>query len=108
MIDLDAHQGNGVARIFAGVASPLENRDRTVHIFDMYNRDIYSQDRQAIDRIDRNLPLASGTRSAEYLDKLQQYLPSFLNQIDSPSAEAEAPPTPTTENRLLQCWNGYL
>jgi histone deacetylase 11 len=75
IIDLDAHQGNGVARIF--------ERDRAVHILDMYNRDIYPQDRQAIDRIDRNLPLASGTRDTEYLDKLQQHLPSFLNRIDS-------------------------
>ena len=84
IIDLDAHQGNGLARIFAGVASPLENRDRTVHILDMYNLDIYPQDRLAIDRIDRDLPLASGTRSDEYLDKLQQYLPSFLSQIYRP------------------------
>ena len=34
IIDLDAHQGNGLARIFAGVASPLKNPDRTVHILD--------------------------------------------------------------------------
>jgi histone deacetylase 11 len=73
IIDLDAHQGNGIARIF-------EN-DRSVHILDMYNRDIYPQDDRAIARIDRNLPLASGTRDAEYLDKLQQYLPAFLQQI---------------------------
>lgn len=71
IIDLDAHQGNGLARIF--------EFDRTVHILDMYNQDIYSQDRQAIDRIDCNLPLASGTRNAEYFDKLQQYLPSFFS-----------------------------
>ena len=83
IIDLDAHQGNGLARIFAGVASPLENPDRTVHILDMY-QDIYPQDRLAIDSIDRNIPLASGTRSDEYLYKLQQYLPSFLSQIDRP------------------------
>jgi histone deacetylase 11 len=76
IIDLDAHQGNGLARIFAG--------DRAVHILDMYNQDIYPQDRQAIDRIDCNLPLASGTRDAEYLDKLQQYLPSFLERIERP------------------------
>ncbi len=83
IIDFDAHQGNGLARIFAGVVSPLENPDRTVHILDMYNLDIYPQDRQAVERIDCDLPLASGTRDAEYLDKLQQHLPSFLSQIDS-------------------------
>ncbi|WP_295621934.1 histone deacetylase [Chamaesiphon sp. GL140_3_metabinner_50] len=76
IIDLDAHQGNGLARIF--------EFDRTVHILDMYNQDIYPQDRQAIDRIDLNLPLASGTRDDEYLNKLQQYLPSFLSQLDRP------------------------
>jgi histone deacetylase 11 len=73
IIDLDAHQGNGLTRIF--------ERDSSIHILDMYNRDIYPQDRQAIDRINCNLPLGSGTRDAEYLDKLQQYLPAFLEQI---------------------------
>jgi histone deacetylase 11 len=73
IIDLDAHQGNGLARIF--------ERDSSIHILDMYNRDIYPQDALAIARIDRNLPLGSGTRDAEYLDKLQQYLPAFLQQI---------------------------
>ncbi|WP_309739557.1 histone deacetylase [Chamaesiphon sp. OTE_20_metabat_361] len=76
IIDLDAHQGNGLARIF--------ECDRTVHILDMYNQDIYPQDRRAIARIDRNLPLASKTRDAEYLDKLQQHLPSFLSSIERP------------------------
>jgi histone deacetylase 11 len=73
IIDLDAHQGNGLARIF--------ERDSSIHILDMYNQDIYPQDALAIARIDRNLPLASGTRDAEYLDKLQQHLPAFLQQI---------------------------
>jgi histone deacetylase 11 len=73
IIDLDAHQGNGVARIF-------EN-DSAIHILDMYNRDIYPQDDRAIDRIDCNLPLSSGTQDPEYLDKLQQHLPAFLQQI---------------------------
>ncbi|WP_422678761.1 hypothetical protein [Chamaesiphon minutus] len=40
IIDLDAHEGNGIARI--------SNRERTFHILVMYNRDIYPQDRQAI------------------------------------------------------------
>ena len=33
--------------------------------------------------LNRNLPLGAGTRSDEYLNKLQQYLPSFLSQIYS-------------------------
>jgi histone deacetylase 11 len=73
IIDLDAHQGNGLARIF--------ERDSSIHILDMYNRDVYPQDALAIARIDCNLPLISGTRDPEYLDKLQQYLPAFLQQI---------------------------
>ena len=73
IIDLDAHQGNGLARIF--------ECDSSIHILDMYNRDIYPQDALAIARIDCNLPLISGTRDPEYLDKLQQYLPAFLQQI---------------------------
>jgi histone deacetylase 11 len=73
IIDLDAHQGNGLARIF--------ECDSSIHILDMYNQDIYPQDALAIDRINCNLPLRLGTRDAEYLDKLQQYLPAFLQQI---------------------------
>ena len=44
IIDLDAHQGNGLTRIF--------ECDSSIHILDMYNRDIYPQDDRAIDRID--------------------------------------------------------
>jgi histone deacetylase 11 len=73
IIDLDAHQGNGIARIF--------ECDAAIHILDMYNRDIYPQDDRAIARIDCNLPLGSGMRDPEYLDQLQQYLPAFLQQI---------------------------
>ena len=76
IIDLDAHQGNGLARIF--------ELDRSVHLLDMYNCEIYPQDSKAIARLDGNLPLASNTRSAEYLDKLQHYLPIFLAGIDCP------------------------
>jgi histone deacetylase 11 len=35
-VDLDAHQGNGVARVFA--------HDPKVFLFDLYNRDIYPHD----------------------------------------------------------------
>ncbi len=60
IIDLDAHQGNGLARTFAGVVSPLENPDRTVHILDMYNQDIYPQDRQKSKGINSNNLRLSG------------------------------------------------
>ena len=76
IIDLDAHQGNGLARIFA--------EDRTVHILDMYNQQIYPHDRQAAQRINCPLPLLSGTQDSEYLGKLQEQLPTFLQQIRRP------------------------
>ncbi len=76
IIDLDAHQGNGVARIFES--------DLAIEILDLYNQDIYPQDWQAIARIDCNLPIPSLTGDAEYLDLLRQSLPAFLQQIDRP------------------------
>ena len=76
VIDLDAHQGNGLERVFY--------QDPTVKILDMYNCEIYPNDLWATERIDCNLPLASGTRDREYLGKLQESLPQFLQQINQP------------------------
>jgi histone deacetylase 11 len=71
-IDLDAHQGNGVAHQFL--------QDRTVSIFDMYNGEIYpGNDTTAINRIDHDIPLKSGCPGAEYLRILRDQLPQFLN-----------------------------
>lgn len=72
IIDLDAHQGNGLERIFY--------HDATVQILDMYNGDIYPNDHRATERINCNLPLKSGTRDQEYLSKLQEDLPAFLRR----------------------------
>jgi len=76
IIDLDAHQGNGLERIFF--------QDQYVHIFDMYNEDIYPQDWWAKEWIDYKLPLKSGTDDRVYLDQLKEHLPLFLNSIDRP------------------------
>ena len=76
IIDLDAHQGNGLERIF-------EN-DKNVHILDMYNKDIYPDDKWAKKRIDYNIPLNSGTKDQEYLQKLTKNLPLLLNKIKHP------------------------
>jgi len=76
IIDLDAHQGNGLARIF--------EQDPTVHFLDMYNGQIYPSDLQAKARINCDLPLASGTCDQAYLEILKQHLPLFLNQIKQP------------------------
>ncbi len=72
IIDLDAHQGNGLERIF--------HNDPDILIFDMYNQDIYPQDTWARERINYDLPLHLGTQDKEYLSLLTENLPSFLNQ----------------------------
>jgi histone deacetylase 11 len=73
-IDLDAHQGNGVCHQFL--------QDRRVHIFDMYNRDIYPrQDYTARNRIDFDVPLAFNSSGVEYLRLLHEKLPAFLNFV---------------------------
>ena len=70
VIDLDAHQGNGIARIFY--------EDKNVLIFDMYNKDIYPQDKRARKRIDVDIPLHSDTKDSVYLGELKTKLPLFL------------------------------
>ena len=76
IIDLDAHQGNGLERIFF--------QDQHVHIFDMYNEDIYPQDWWAKEWIDYQLPLKSGTSDRVYLAQLKEHLPLFLKSINQP------------------------
>jgi histone deacetylase 11 len=73
IVDLDAHQGNGLARIFYD--------DVHVLMMDMYNQDIYPQDLWARQRLNCNLPLKSGTQDHQYLDLLQEKLPTFLQAI---------------------------
>lgn len=74
VIDLDAHQGNGVSHCFA--------EDRDVFLFDMFNAHVYpSQDRIARDRVDCAVPLDWGCRGHEYLRLLQEKLPGFLDSV---------------------------
>lgn len=77
-IDLDAHQGNGVCHCFLD--------DKTVHIFDMYNQDIYpAHDTVARQRIDWDVPLATGCATQPYLDTLKEELPNFLASLANES-----------------------
>jgi histone deacetylase 11 len=76
IIDLDAHQGNGLARIF--------EHDPTVYILDMYNRDIYPQDPIAKQRVNCNLPIRSGTNDGTYLAQLREEMLAFLRSIPHP------------------------
>ncbi len=71
IIDLDAHQGNGFERSFMD--------DSNVSILDMYNADVYPQDRKAMAGIDVDIPLDIYTADAVYLEKLKQALPAFLD-----------------------------
>jgi len=72
ILDLDAHQGNGIERIHSD--------DPGVHILDIFNADIYPEDRAAARRIDFPGPLSSGTRDREYLRLLKTLLPQALEQ----------------------------
>jgi histone deacetylase 11 len=72
-IDLDAHQGNGVARVFVD--------DPRVFLFDVYNELIYPRDAQARRRIDCDLPIPPGYDDGRYLSLLRAELPPFLDAI---------------------------
>jgi histone deacetylase 11 len=72
-IDLDAHQGNGVARVFFD--------DPRVFIFDIYNEQIYPGDLYARRRIDCDLPIPSGYDDGRYLSALRGELPPFLDAV---------------------------
>jgi histone deacetylase 11 len=75
-VDCDAHQGNGVATCFLD--------DRTVKIFDVFNADIYPRhDNAARERVDRPVPLPTGTDGETYLLELQRALPPWLDEITS-------------------------
>ena len=77
-IDLDAHQGNGVCHQFVD--------DASVFIFDAYNREIYpGYDEIAQDRIDCKVALRSNTSGGEYLARLKEKLPGFLDGISRSS-----------------------
>lgn len=72
-VDLDAHQGNGVCRLFA--------TDRRVFIYDQYNCQIFPGDLRAQRRIDCDVPVQYGCRDTEYLEALRSRLPPFLDSI---------------------------
>jgi histone deacetylase 11 len=73
-IDLDAHQGNGVACCFRD--------DPRVFLFDIHNGAIYPfLDLEARERIDCLLPIRSGLRGEAYLSLLRERLPPFLDSV---------------------------
>ncbi|KAL5558771.1 hypothetical protein UlMin_034982 [Ulmus minor] len=74
IIDLDAHQGNGHERDFAN--------DGRVYILDMFNPGIYPFDYEARRYIDQKVEVASGTRTDEYLKKLDEALEVAAHNFD--------------------------
>jgi len=69
VIDLDVHQGNGTAAIFEQVEE--------VFTFSMHGERNYPLAKM---RSTLDVPLADGTGDAEYLDALQEHLPSVLER----------------------------
>lgn len=72
-VDLDAHQGNGVADILGA--------DPRVCLFDMYNRDIYPRDPGAAELIDFDFPLPGSIDDAGYMGTLQRNLPQAVDSF---------------------------
>jgi histone deacetylase 11 len=78
IIDLDAHQGDGHERDFAG--------DTNVHIIDCYNPNIYPRDYKARKSIKTDLHITNRTTDANYLKMLElevlpaikQFAPQFI------------------------------
>ena len=70
IIDLDAHQGNG--------HESIAKNDPRVTIFDIYNKDVYPNDKAAQKYITFNYPVRSHINDAEYLELLHDELPKAL------------------------------
>lgn len=68
IVDLDVHQGNGTASIFA--------QEPRVFTFSMHGKDNYPHHKE---HSDLDIALASGTSDADYLACLQSHLPELLD-----------------------------
>ena len=71
VVDLDAHQGNGTARCFAG--------DDTVFTFDMHQADIYPVPKETNDV---DIGLERDAADVDYLRVLSHRLPAAFEQAD--------------------------
>ena len=72
IVDLDAHQGNG--------HESIAKDDSTVHIFDVYNKDIYPDDSEVKQYIDYNFPISKNTKDKEYLRIIKNELPAAVKR----------------------------
>lgn len=72
VIDLDAHQGNGVERFAL--------RDSGLAVLDLYNGEIYPGDEEAKRAIRWDLPVPCGTGDREYLSLVREAVPAALEE----------------------------
>ncbi len=72
IIDLDAHQGNGHESIV--------KNDSNVFIFDIYNKDVYPDDKDVKQYIDYHFPISKYTKDTEYLSIIEKELPKAIKE----------------------------
>lgn len=70
VIDLDAHQGNGISSVFGD--------DERVRMLDIYNDAIYPNDEPAAAFVEDNYPIPSGTGDDAYFNVLTKALPASI------------------------------
>ncbi|MFW5690875.1 MAG: histone deacetylase [Chloroflexota bacterium] len=93
IIDLDAHQGNGYARVY------YHRSD--VFIFDMYNQALYPRDLYARERIDYAIAVNSGLNGSAYIDLVRRKLPEALARAYKPGIAFYIAGTDIAEDDLL-------
>ncbi|KAG2483195.1 hypothetical protein HYH03_017930 [Edaphochlamys debaryana] len=78
VVDLDAHQGNGVER------DKLHLRLSAFHILDVYNARIFPRDEEAKPAIDIAVELVSGAGDETYLSQLDAALARAASELPRP------------------------
>jgi len=73
IIDLDAHQGNGIESFF--------HDEPRVHVIDVYNSEVYPRDVKEIKFINTDLPLKSNTSDKAYLSILKKHIPMVIKKF---------------------------
>ncbi|MCA6363805.1 MAG: histone deacetylase [Bacteroidetes bacterium] len=71
VVDLDVHQGNGTAAIFAG--------NKNVFTFSMHGEKNYPMHKE---QSDLDIELPDGTGDAQYLKQLTQHLPRLIDTVE--------------------------
>lgn len=70
IVDLDVHQGNGTAEIFA--------KDKSVFTFSMHGKGNYPFEKE---QSDLDIALENGTKDEDYLTILKETLPKLIEQV---------------------------